>query len=175
MPDDLTPTNPQMPVAGDDRCPTCGAPFPASARFCPNCGQARAEADAPGDTDATRVMAPVAAPVVEEDVHTRAAPAVVRERPWPWALTLGVPAAILLLLLIVLAVRSLDSGDDDAPPETTTTSVAPSTTATTSRPAVTRAPATTPQTSPPQTSPPQTSPPETQPPETQPPASISVP
>jgi hypothetical protein len=169
------PTNPQMPAAGDDRCATCGAAVPAEARFCPNCGQARSAVDGPDDTDSTRVMAPVAdtGPVYEEEVVTRG-PVVAQDRPWPWALTLGVPAAILLLLLIVLAVRSLDSGDDGSPDTTTTSSVSSTTVttaSTTSRPRVTSAPAT----SPPQTSPPETSPPPTQPPETQPPVTVSVP
>jgi hypothetical protein len=174
------PTNPQMPVGGDGPCPTCGATVPAAARFCPNCGTPRAEADAPdpGGSDSTRVMAPVTdtGPVYEEEVATRTAPVVAGERPWPWALTLGVPAAILLLLLVVLAVRSFGDDDGTAPDETTTTSAAPATTVTTTRSVVTSAPRVTqpPATSPPQTNPPQTDPPATDPPATDPPVTATV-
>jgi hypothetical protein len=176
---DDDPTNPHMPVAGDDRCSTCGFVVPAGARFCPNCGAARSPADAAdaadADTDSTRVMAPIAGagpPVVEEEVVRR--PMAARDRPWPWALTLGVPAAILLVLLIVLAARSL--GGDDSPGDTTTTSSATSTTVTTTRSVTSRPAVTSPrETRPPETSPPETQPPPTSPPATQPPDTITVP
>jgi hypothetical protein len=173
MSDDLTPTDPNVPAVGPMPCPTCGATVPADARFCPNCGTPR-EAMAPPDT--TQVMAPIprSREVVEEEVV--AAPAGPRDRPWPWALTIGVPILLLVILLVVLALRSL--GGDSSPSTTTTTAVSSTTSTTTrsgvTRPATTRPPVTQAPTTSPATSPP-TAPATTSPPATQPATTVSVP
>jgi hypothetical protein len=169
-----TPTDPGY--APGEACPTCGYAVPSGARFCPNCGAPRDPGDAPpADDDATGVMAPVAvaAGTVPAERRVVEQPPPMRDRPWPWALIIGVPVVLIALLLVILALQ----GGGDGGGETTTTT-GPSTTAVstsvTQRSVTTRAPDTTrpvQTTEPPTTEPPAT----TEPPTTVPPTTVTVP